>query len=75
MGLRMKNFNIMGFHWKIRFLDGWSRKSIYNGKELPKKVELRQFADLRRGLAKKGGGEGGMINTSKKYHASKLNVF
>ena len=22
MGLRMKNLNIMGFHWKIRFLGG-----------------------------------------------------
>ena len=22
MGLRMKNFNILGVHWKIRFLGG-----------------------------------------------------
>ena len=31
MGLRMKNFNIIGFHWKIRFLGGGGihEKPIY----------------------------------------------
>ena len=46
MGLRLKNFNIMGVH----------EKPIYSG-ELPKKDgELREFADLEGGLTKKEGG-------------------
>ena len=43
----MKNFNIMGVHWKIWFLGG--------GGELPVKVELGQFADLREAFKKKRG--------------------
>ena len=39
MGLRMKNFNIFGINWKIRFLGGVHEKAIYRG-ELPKKVGL-----------------------------------
>ena len=31
MGLRMKNFNIFGVHWKIPFLEGVSRKTITEG--------------------------------------------
>ena len=38
-GLKMKNFNIMGVHWKIRFLDGGFMKPIYMG-GLTKKVGL-----------------------------------
>ena len=46
MGLRMKDFNIFGVHWKIWFLGGVCKKPI----------ELWQFADLRWGLRKKEGG-------------------
>ena len=45
MGLRMKNFNIMEIYWKIWFLLGLHKKSMYRG-ELPKKGELGQFEDL-----------------------------
>ena len=40
-GFRMKNLIIMGFHWKIQFLEGvweWvNKKLIYRGGGLPKK--------------------------------------
>ena len=50
MGLRMKNFNIIVVHWKIRFLGGWrGSQNRYTG-WIAKKGELGQFADL-------GGGE------------------
>ena len=54
MGLRTKNFNIMGVHWKIQFLRGVHKKPIYM-EGLPKKSggRLGQFADLRGRLAKK----------------------
>ena len=43
MGLRMKNFNIMGAHWKIRFLGvRVPEKPIYSG-DLPKKAGLDSF--------------------------------
>ena len=29
MGLRMKDFNIFGVHWKIQFLGGVHEKPIY----------------------------------------------
>ena len=35
MGLRMKNFNILGVHWTIWFLGGWFTKNQGGG--LPKK--------------------------------------
>ena len=38
MGLRMKNFNILGVHWKIRLLGGISQKT-----------NIGQFAGLRGG--------------------------
>ena len=50
MGLKMKNFNIMGIHWKIQFSGeggGSHEKPIYRGKCL--KRGLGQFADLRWG--------------------------
>ena len=34
MGLRMKNFDIMGVHWKIRLLRGVHKKTIQG--ELPR---------------------------------------
>ena len=55
----MKNFNIMGVHWKIRYIGIRQGKTNIQG-ELPKKGELGQFADLRGGggggVLKKGGG-------------------
>ena len=61
MGLRMKNFNILGVHWKIQFLGGRSyEKPIQMGDCL--KGWFGQFADLRvGGLGKKRSGvfEGG----------------
>ena len=37
MGLRIKNFKIMGVHWKLQFLRGVHEKPIYMG-GLPKKA-------------------------------------
>ena len=42
MGLRMKNFSIMGVHQKIRFLEG-CMKNQYIEVELPKKGGLDSF--------------------------------
>ena len=42
MGLRMKNFGIMGVHQKIRFLGG-CMKNQYIEVELPKKWGLDSF--------------------------------
>ena len=39
----MKNLNIMGVRWKIRFFKGGHKKPICRG-ELPEKGELGQFA-------------------------------
>ena len=38
MVLRTKNFNILGVHWKIQFLEGGLEKPIYSAR-LPKKRE------------------------------------
>ena len=64
IGLRMKNFNIMGVHWKIRCLGEFIKnQSIYRG-EYPKKWGLGQLAELRgKAWPKRGvwcfwGGEG-----------------
>ena len=56
MGLKIKNINIMGVHWKIWFL-GWQgvTKDKYIAKGIAKKGGLGQFANLRRDLAKKKG--------------------
>ena len=55
-GLRNKNFNIMGVHWKIQFLVGWFTKNQYVKGGLPKKGRLEQFSDLKggRGGVKRG---------------------
>ena len=37
MGLRMKNLNIFGVHWKIGFLGGSSWKNQYRGRNHLKK--------------------------------------
>ena len=43
----MKNFNIMGVHWKIRVLSGVHEKAIYVG-DWHKKGGLESFAELRK---------------------------
>ena len=50
MGLRMKNFNIMGVPWKIRFLKGGSWKA-----SMPKKVGAWTVCRFKRWLGKKRG--------------------
>ena len=53
MGLRLKNFNIVGFTKKSYFQAGGHEKPIYRG-ELPKKGGgggLGQFLDIREGGA------------------------
>ena len=45
--LRMKNFNILGVHWRIQLLGGEvHEKPIYRG-GLPKKGGLGQCSNLR----------------------------
>ena len=53
----MKNFNILGVHWRIQLLGGGgSRKTNIDG-GLPKRGGLGQFANLMRGgLGKKEAG-------------------
>ena len=45
----------MGVHWKIQFLGWWGghEKTVY--RDIAEKGGLRQFAEVRRGLAKKKG--------------------
>ena len=45
----------MGVHWKIQFLGWWGghEKTVY--RDIAENGGLRQFAELRRGLAKKKG--------------------
>ena len=55
----MKNFNILGVHWKIGLLGGKEEGSSKNNIEggLPNKRGLGQFADLREGgWQERGGG-------------------
>ena len=52
MVLRMKNFNILGVHWKIWLLGG-VMKSQYRG-VIAEKGGLRQFADLRGAWQERG---------------------
>ena len=56
MTKKVYNINIMGIHWKIRFLRGVQEKPIYRG-ELPKKGVLDSFDRFNKGggLAKKRG--------------------
>ena len=62
MDLGTKKFNIMGFTENL-VLRGSHEEPIYRG-ELPKKMELRQFADFggrelmkKRGVFLRGGGD------------------
>ena len=53
----MKNFNILGVHWKIRLLIGGVHKNLVQRGGLPKKgAVIGQFADLRWAWQKRGGG-------------------
>ena len=68
MGLKKKNFYIIGVYWKIWLLGRIHKKPMYKG-ELPKKGEGRRlgvFADLKGGegggLSKREGG-GGVFET------------
>ena len=54
MELKMKNFNILGVHWKIWLLGGSSQKTNIKGR-LPEKEGLGQLTDLRGGLVRKRG--------------------
>ena len=55
MVLRMKNFHILGVHWKIWLLGEGSQKTNTEGGELPKKRGLGQFANLRGAWKERGG--------------------
>ena len=55
MGLKIKNFNIMKVHWKIRFLGGGFTKNQYIA-GIAWKKGLGQFAKLKRGAWQKRGG-------------------
>ena len=59
MGLRIKNFNILGVHWKIQRLGvGSSRKTGIEGRFAQKGRGLGQFAVLRGCFWGRGGGWG-----------------
>ena len=49
-GLRIKNFTVIGAHWRIKFLVVFTKNQYIVG--LPIKEGLGQFADLRGGLKK-----------------------
>ena len=62
MGLSMKNFNILGFYWKIQLLEGGTSSWITNIEGgVATKGWLKQFADLKGAWQEGGGGvfEGG----------------
>ena len=56
MVLRIKNFNILGVHWKIRLLGGRCSRNTNAERELPKKGGLDSLLNSRGGLGKKEGG-------------------
>ena len=63
MGLRMKNFNILGVHWKIQFLGGRGYEKPIQMGELSERVvwTVCRFKGRGGGLGKKWSGvfEGG----------------
>ena len=63
MGLRMKNFNVLGVRWKIRLLGGGFTKNKNRGGYYLKKGGAWTVCQGGEGLARKGGGvfEGGLI--------------
>ena len=56
MGLRMKNFNVLGVRWKIRLLGGGFTKNKNRGGVLPKKRGGLDSLPRGEGLGKKEGG-------------------
>ena len=56
MVLRIKNFNILGVHWKIRLFGGRCSRNTNAERELPKKGGLDSLLNSRGGLGKKEGG-------------------
>ena len=72
MWFRMENFSIIGVPWKIWFLKGVTKNQyVWKG-------GLGQFANLRKGLAKKrvfGYFEGGLIPQCTVYDKSFLSIF
>ena len=57
MGLRMKNFNILGIHWKTQLLGGGGvHENWYRGGDCLKKGGLDSFRFKGGGLGKKEGG-------------------
>ena len=78
MGLKIKNFGVLGVHWKIRLLGGEFTKNRYRGGDCLKREGLGQFADLRGGLARKRGWcfwwGGGGWHTDAHYARAKVQV-
>ena len=80
MGLRMKILNIMGVHWKFRFLEGLGGKGVHEnpicrGEFSKKGWGLGLFANLSEGLAKKREGWcfwGGLIPQWTLWHVNTL---
>ena len=63
MGLRMKNFSIMGFQWRIWFLGGIHEKPVYRRKLPENKRGTWTVFRFKRGLVEKEGGfEGGRVD-------------
>ena len=61
MVLKMKNFNILGVHWKVQLLGGFM-KNQYRGWDCLKRWGLDSLSIYKGGLSKKEGGgvfEGG----------------
>ena len=64
MGLRMKNFNIMGVHWKIQFSRvGFHKKPIYRGDCMKRGAwtvfRFKEILGKKKGGQVGGGGRGG----------------
>ena len=55
MGLRMKNFDILGVHWKIWLLGGWSSQKTNIEGGLPEKGGAWTVCKFKGGLGKKEG--------------------
>ena len=55
MGLRMKKFNFMGVHWKIRVLGGGGAWKTNIGGELTKKADLDSLQILEGAWQKRRG--------------------
>ena len=55
MGLTMKNFNVLGVHWKTQFLGGGSLKNQYRRRGLPKRGGAWTVCRFMGGLARMKG--------------------